>query len=304
MRPHISSIAHNYLELKYSRLVRDQPAIMKHQTSSHFQLKKISLAVLAGVSFAGIEAWSKDVEDSGSCEKIESMDSQVQTSALGNELEIISWNIQKTSNPGWQKDLASLTDTANLVFIQEAVLEADYSASIPADNHRAFAPGYRRGELQTGVMTVSESNPTVACDLSISEPWLRTPKATSISQYSLHERDENLLVINLHAVNFAFGTRSYNKQLSELDEYLEAHPGPVILAGDLNTWSRKRLNLVNDFMSRHGLTAVTFEPDHRSKVFGKALDHIYVRGLEAHFAETIKVDSSDHNPLRVRLRLL
>jgi endonuclease/exonuclease/phosphatase (EEP) superfamily protein YafD len=277
---------------------------MKKQATSLFQLKKISLAVLAGVSFAGIEAWSKDIEDSESCEKIEPRDSQVQPSTLGSELEIISWNIQKTSNPSWKNDLASLSDSANLVFIQEAVLEADYSASIPANRHREFAPGYRRGELQTGVMTFSENRPTVACDLSIREPWLRTPKATSISQYSLHEREENLLVINLHAVNFAFGIKSYNKQLAALDEYLEAHPGPVILAGDLNTWSEKRLNLVNDFMTSHGLTAVTFEPDNRSKVFGKALDHIYVRGLEAQFAETIKVNSSDHNPLRVRLRFL
>ncbi len=277
---------------------------MKEQTTSHFHLKQIALAILAGISFAGIEAWSKDIEDSESCKKIESMDNHVPTSALGNELEIISWNIQKASSPSWQNDLASLTDSANLVFIQEAVLEADYSESIPVDTHREFAPGYRRGELQTGVMTVSKTNPTVTCDLSINEPWLRTPKATSISQYSLLEHDDNLLVINLHAVNFAFGIKSYNEQLTALDEYLEAHPGPVILAGDLNTWSKRRLNLVNDYMAKHGLTAVTFEPDYRSKVFGKALDHIYVRGMEAQFAETIRVDSSDHNPLRVRLRLL
>lgn len=277
---------------------------MNYPASARFQIKKISLAILAGVSFAGIEARSNDIADSESCESIEPMGNQVQASALGNELEIISWNIQKTSNLDWQSDLASLTDSANLVFIQEAVLEADYSASISADTHREFAPGYRRGEMQTGVMTVSESSPTVTCDLSISEPWLRTPKATSISQYNLHERDENLLVINLHAVNFAFGTKSYHKQLTALDEYLEAHSGPVIFAGDLNTWSKRRLNLVDDFMTRHGLTPVTFEPDYRSKVFGKALDHIYIRGMETQFAETIKVDSSDHNPLRVRLRLL
>jgi len=57
-------------------------------------------------------------------------------------------------------------------------------------------------------------------------------------------------------------------------------------------------------MTRHGLSALTYEPHYRSKVFGKVLDHIYVRGMETQCAETIKVDSSDHNHLWVRLRLL
>ena len=33
------------------------------------------------------------------------------------------------------------------------------------------------------------------------------------------------------------------------------------------------------------------------------LDHVYVRGLRAESAEVIPVDSSDHNPLRVKLAL-
>ncbi len=57
-------------------------------------------------------------------------------------------------------------------------------------------------------------------------------------------------------------------------------------------------------MTRHGLSSLTYEPHYRSKVFGKVLDHIYVRGMETQCAETIKVDSSDHNHLWVRLRLL
>jgi endonuclease/exonuclease/phosphatase (EEP) superfamily protein YafD len=54
-------------------------------------------------------------------------------------------------------------------------------------------------------------------------------------------------------------------------------------------------------MQDHGLGAVSFEPDLRTTAFGRALDHIYVRGLEATFAQVIPVSSSDHNPLRVRL---
>lgn len=276
----------------------------KPNTSFKLKLKLISLAVLAVVSIAGLEARSEDFGDLTSCQQIEPADIPVLPKALDDELEIISWNIQKTSNQNWQQDLTALSGSASLIFIQEAVLKGDISKSIPAGLHSEFAPGYRRGNLQTGVMTFSASSPTVACELSINEPWLRTPKATSIVRYRLAEREENLLVVNLHAVNFAFGLKSYRKQFAALNEYLEEHPGPVILAGDLNTWSNKREQWVKDFMVRHGMSPVLFEPDHRSKVFGKALDHIYVRGLETQSAEAIKVDSSDHNPLKVRLRLI
>lgn len=280
---------------------------MNNKAKDYFKLKLISAAILSGTSVAGLEAWSEDfvdLEDSTKCEQIEPADVSVLPEALGDEMEIISWNIQKTSNRNWQQDLTALSDSASLIFIQEAVLHADISGSVPVDLHSEFAPGYRRGKLQTGVMTFSTSSPTVACDLSINEPWLRTPKATGIARYKLAEREEHLLVVNLHAVNFAFGLKSYQKQFSALNEHLEEHSGPVILAGDLNTWSNKRQQWVNEFMVRHGMNPVSFEPDYRSKVFGKALDHIYVRGLEAHSAKAIRVDSSDHNPLKVRLRLI
>ena len=79
--------------------------------------------------------------------------------------------------------------------------------------------------------------------------------------------------------------------------------GPVIFAGDFNTWSASRQAAVDDFMSEHGLGSIAFEPDLRSRAFGRALDHIYVRGMQAEFAQVIPVTTSDHNPLRVRLAI-
>ena len=46
-----------------------------------------------------------------------------------------------------------------------------------------------------------------------------------------------------------------------------------------------------------------YDEDHRKLAFGKPLDHIYVRGLQVIDATTFRVDSSDHNPMLVRLRL-
>jgi endonuclease/exonuclease/phosphatase (EEP) superfamily protein YafD len=172
------------------------------------------------------------------------------------------------------------------------------------DLYQAFAAGYTTQSLETGVMTLSTSSPSVACNLTSWEPWLGTPKATSITEYPLQDRDDRLLTINLHAVNFALGLENFQAQFDALTDVLRNHQGPIILAGDLNTWSNARQLLVDKFMTEHGLAGVAFEPDLRTTTFGHALDHIYVRGMRAESARVIQVTSSDHNALRVRLAFL
>jgi endonuclease/exonuclease/phosphatase (EEP) superfamily protein YafD len=223
--------------------------------------------------------------------------------ALAGELEVLSWNIQKTSNAGWADDLATLGDSVDLAFIQEASAQAGLSQFIPRTLHQAFARGYTTEAMETGVMTLAAGLPSMHCNLTTMEPWLGTPKATSVASYPLQDRDDRLLTINLHAVNFALGLEEFREQFAALKNLLSDHQGPIILAGDLNTWSGKRQSLVDNFMAEHDLQAVSFEPDLRTTMFGRALDHIYVRGMHALSAEVIPVSTSDHNPLRVRLGL-
>ena len=224
--------------------------------------------------------------------------------ALQGELDILSWNIQKASNEGWAQDLAEMAGDVHLAFIQEASLQAQIPGVIATPLAQAFAAGYTTSSLDSGVMSLSTSNPSLHCNFTAWEPWLGTPKATSITEYPLQGREERLLTINLHAVNFSFGVEDLQAQLGALSDLLSQHRGPVILAGDLNTWSGKRQALVDRFTRQYGLGPVSFEPDLRTTTFGHALDHIYIRGMRATFAQVIPVSSSDHNPLRVRLALL
>jgi endonuclease/exonuclease/phosphatase (EEP) superfamily protein YafD len=223
---------------------------------------------------------------------------------LAGELEVLSWNIQKASGNGWASDLASFGAGVDLAFIQEAAVEAQIPQFLPADLYTNFAAGYTTADRSTGVMTLSTGTPSVHCRLTAREPWLRTPKATSITEYPLKGREDRLLAINLHAINFDLGLKRFNAQFDALSDVLTSHKGPVILAGDLNTWSGDRQLLVDAFMREHGLGSVSFEPDLRTRAFGHALDHIYVRGLRADHARVIPVTSSDHNALRVRLGIL
>jgi endonuclease/exonuclease/phosphatase (EEP) superfamily protein YafD len=212
--------------------------------------------------------------------------------------------MQKASNPGWADDLASLGESVDLAFFQEAATGAGIDRFLPPSLHRVFARGYTRQDLETGVMTLSAGPPGLRCRFTATEPWLGTPKATTVTSYRLQGRGDRLLTVNLHAVNFTFGVDAFREQFASLRQLLTDHQGPIILAGDLNTWSQRRQDLVEAFTGEFGLEAVSFEPDLRSRVFGRALDHIYVRGLRALSAEVIPVDTSDHNPLRVKLGLL
>jgi endonuclease/exonuclease/phosphatase (EEP) superfamily protein YafD len=126
---------------------------------------------------------------------------------------------------------------------------------------------------------------------------LRTPKATSIAAFALSGRDETLLVVNLHAVNFSFGLSDYKHQFHQVGRLLQGHEGPVILAGDFNTWHKRRMQVVDSLAESLDLQPVTFDDDTRMRFFGSALDHIYVRQLQLVNAETATVYTSDHNPL-------
>ncbi len=219
------------------------------------------------------------------------------------DIEILNWNIRKGLNPEWATDLDAIGDQPDLMLFQEAALHTDDWGSLASSQHRSFAPGYRTKRSLTGVMTVSAAQPLTQCTLMSREPWLRSPKATMISEYGLTGTDETLLVVNVHSVNFTFGVRDFTNQIKEIESVISEHEGPVLLSGDFNTWRWRRTAIVQQAADSLGLEKLEFDIDHRKRVFGQALDHIYVRGFEVMQATTSQVRTSDHNPMSVRLRL-
>ncbi|WP_170287265.1 endonuclease/exonuclease/phosphatase family protein [Halioglobus maricola] len=222
--------------------------------------------------------------------------------SLSSHLDILSWNIQKASNEGWAEDLAAMAGDVHLAFLQEASVQADIPSTLQGrDIYRSFTQGYSTASINTGVMTLSSHTPSMLCNFRSLEPWLGTPKTATVTEHTLEDRDERLLSINLHAVNFTFGIADLEKQLKPLAGLLAQHPGPAILAGDFNTWSEARQDLVDRVLASHGLNPIEFSDDQRTRAFGRPLDHIYVRGLSVEHTEVIPVHSSDHNALRARL---
>lgn len=223
---------------------------------------------------------------------------------LEDEFELICWNIEKGSNPGWKKQLKAIAQNTQLVLLQEAIFVDEMKQPREQPLYWSFAPGYQTRAHSSGIMTVSRMQPSFFCALEATEPWLRSPKKTSIVQFPLTHQDHSLLLVNMHAINFTFGVKAFAAQLHAVGHILEAHTGPVVFSGDLNTWTQARKDVLLRFVSRFNLTEVTFEPDHRSCKMSHPVDYIFTRGLAVKQSRVVEVDTSDHNPLIVTLSLL
>lgn len=218
-------------------------------------------------------------------------------------IRLLSWNVQKNNHLNWRRDFLSLIGDMDLVLVQELSLREDSINAMDGTRYWSFAPGYQKPGAISGVLTMSRSKPIAQCSFVNFEPLLRTPKATSIAEYGLTSTDQTLVVVNIHAVNFSMGLGAFERQFEQVREVLESHNGPIIVSGDFNTWRQKRIEVVDDMAKGLGLTSLAFGDDQRVTVFGNHLDQIYVRGLSLVDSTTQIVDSSDHNPMSVTLRL-
>ena len=220
-----------------------------------------------------------------------------------DSIRLVNWNVQRGGNLRWATDLAKFEGDPDLVVLQEFPLKSNAWGVPTAGQYQSFSPGYRTRRSLTGVMTVSAAKPLTQCNFMSREPWLRSPKATVITEYGLTNTEQTLLVVNIHAVNFTFGTHEFSRQFEQAFSVLNKHAGPILMSGDFNTWNRRRSEVLNRMTDSLRLEMLDYDEDHRKRFLGKPLDHIYVRGLEVIEATTLEVDSSDHNPMSVHLRL-
>jgi endonuclease/exonuclease/phosphatase (EEP) superfamily protein YafD len=169
--------------------------------------------------------------------------------------------------------------------------------------HWDMSTAFEYRNIETGVLTASRIAPSFTCAFREKEPISRIPKSVLISRYPMSGTARELLVANIHAINFSTHNSAFQRQADRLESILEVHPGPLIVAGDFNTWNTNRKLRVNAMVKRLGLNTVQFDEDRRSRIFGRNVDHVYYRGLETTHATTPIVSSSDHNPLMVVFKL-
>lgn len=230
--------------------------------------------------------------------------SQVESIDNDGDINLLVWNIYKQNRDNWSQELTKYSDDKQLVLLQEASMTPELKEWMKqrlwfgnqVDAFKAF-------ERSAGVLNLSKSLPKLACAYTELEPWLRLPKSAIYATYPLSD-GQVLSVVNIHAVNFTYGTEEYQRQLGALVDELSKHQGPIIVAGDFNSWSADRMAVMRSALDTLGVKEVSYRPDHRTQfITGLPLDHVFYRGLNLIKAEAPESDASDHNPLEVIFRL-
>lgn len=215
-----------------------------------------------------------------------------------SRFHLITWNVHKGQDTGWQEDLERFSKRADFVLLQEATQHQNLNTFSTA----LFVSSFSFKDLLSGVKTFTKTQPEWYCGGGVAEPLIQIPKVASVMSFPL-EKGDSLLLINVHLINFEWGISAYQTQLEQLFSFIENHQGPIIMAGDFNAWNETRLNLVNNLMQKYGLDSVTLSQDERVRFLGYPLDYIFKRGVKVARATSEVVTSSDHNPLLMEFEL-
>lgn len=243
-----------------------------------------------------------------------------QAQTLPATITVVNWNAHKGKNPQFASDLKLLLEQEkpDIVFLQEA--KADLFK--PEQMGGYFAEGWSYpwpGGETVGVLTLSRV-PSVRIEpvsTKYREFGVTAPKVSLVTEYPL-PNGENLLALNVHLLNFErWSVKKISHQLQDLKTIMAHHAGPIIMAGDFNTWNQKRLELVKKIARDVKLNEVTGFPEGRrtgntrsefwNEVLGieieLPLDRVFFSGFNPTSARVLNYDTSDHRPILVRLKL-
>jgi endonuclease/exonuclease/phosphatase (EEP) superfamily protein YafD len=243
-----------------------------------------------------------------------------QAQTLPATITVVNWNAQKGKDPRFASDLKLLLEREkpDIVFLQEA--RADLLK--PEQMGGYFAEGWSYpwpGGKTVGVLTLSRVPPVriEPVPTKYREFGVTAPKVSLVTEYSL-PNGENLLAVNVHLLNFeVWSLKKISHQLQNLKSIMASHQGPIVMAGDFNTWNQKRLDLIKEVTRDAKLKEVTdFPPgrttgDTRSEFWNKALgveqdlplDRVFFSGFEPTAARVLEYDTSDHKPILVKLKI-
>jgi len=228
------------------------------------------------------------------------------TDCLDTEnISILNWNIYKGNRENWDEDFQRFAAERDIIILQEAPLNERLQEMLDEQSlHWTLNSAFAINGKEVGVLTASKVKSLESCGLRQAEPLIRLPKTTLISMYQLSGTAKTLLVANIHSINFTLGKNSYKNQIKSLQDILHRHDGPLIVAGDFNSWSKGRKKIMAEMVNALELLPLTCKTTNRCTIFGCTVDHIFYRGLEPVIHETHLVSSSDHNPITVQFRVV
>ena len=233
---------------------------------------------------------------------------------MGPSIKVLLWNVFKCKKKGWQSDFISLTDDKDLILLQEAVLNSPFDGLFNHSSQHQWimASSFRnvKSNIETGVKTGSSvvASKHFFSASAHSEPVTNTKKMVLATEYPLvgsaeSSLEPSLLVINTHMINFV-SFEKFSAHLDQAFQALEHHSGPILFAGDFNTWNKKRMQYFDELAMLCLLKEVQITRQPRLGHLFCHLDHIYCRGLSVVDVHVhTDIHSSDHYPISLSLNI-
>ncbi|TYK66282.1 endonuclease/exonuclease/phosphatase family protein [Colwellia echini] len=233
---------------------------------------------------------------------------------LGPNINILLWNVFKCKKTGWLEDFITLTENKDLVLLQEAVVNSPFDNHFNLSKQHQWIMARSFRDIQTNIETGVKTGSTVAtqdhyCSASKhAEPISNTKKMLLKTVYPLCQLgqdncERSLLVVNTHLINFV-SFEKFKDHLDQIFKTLANHKGPMLLAGDFNTWNRKRLKYFKSLALSFSLTEVKMIRQPKVGHLLQHLDHIYYRGIEITNVQVhTDINTSDHYPISLSVRI-
>jgi endonuclease/exonuclease/phosphatase (EEP) superfamily protein YafD len=223
------------------------------------------------------------------------------TDKLHKSFGVLCWNVHKSKRTKpyrkiiehWRKIWK-----LELILLQEARIRTTAKAFLLPDFSYCAAPNIRLPRVEYGLLTAASvpSVETIVYRSSCHEAIVGPGKGVLLTKYRL-EKEKDLIVVNLHAINFR-SSKIYRQELTKLSEHLREYSGAMIVAGDFNSWSETRHRILEDFRKGLELNQVPYDKARVKSFRGYPLDFILYRELKLICQESyILPDYSDHNPL-------
>jgi len=225
---------------------------------------------------------------------------------LQDSFTLMCWNVHKNNKKTHfiqylEKQIRS--KKIDLLLFQEATFNNGSEFMFPNIAYDAAA-NLEVNRKFYGVLTASKVNSSYAkAFLSEGqEAFIGPHKSMLLSSYAFKDKSK-VLVLNVHVINFRENGH-YNKELIRFFDFLTHYEGALIIAGDFNSWNKKRLEKLHENVNKLKLKVVTFGTQSNVKSFrGNHLDFIFYKGLELVDASVEKAEKySDHNPLFARFK--
>lgn len=233
-------------------------------------------------------------------------------------IKMLIWNIHGGTDEDFINEFAVLGANKHLALLQEANLNQELKdLLVEVDLGYQHAGSYISplSGVHKGVATgsVATATTTRALRSPVNEFGVTTPKAVLLQTFKVDNRDKKLLIVNVHAINFV-SNDMFRAHITQIERAMAAHTGPVIAAGDFNTWNKDRLNILDRAMGRLGLSRLHFG-EGRSGLpnlgtwfgseVGGAFDQVYTKGVKIRYKEIHSwATTSDHKPIEVHFSIL